>query len=174
MSGRLPDRIEPLVLAEAGRSFTGRIPLDRFQRIASQLLSTEGELVVEMEFGTDQAGIRYLAGHLRGTVQLRCQRCLTPMEMELENHFRLGLVHDEGQGQRLPPLYEPLVLASEPVAVAEIVEDEVILALPVAPMHVAPHPCAATADSKTGPAAEPASEQRENPFAVLAQLKRDS
>ena len=169
MLGRLPERIEPRVLAEAGRQFVGEIPLSAMQRVASQVMTAEGTAKVEVNFGIDAAGIRFLTGRVQCELQLTCQRCLGPMDFVVDTAFSLGLVVDEGHGQQLPSHYEPLILASEPMLMAEIVEDEVLLVLPVAAMHEAPHPCAAVTTREKQPEAK-----RENPFAVLAQLKRDS
>lgn len=169
MLSRLPERIEPLRLADAGRRFEGSIELAGLTRLAPLLISDQGRLEVSLVFDRDEAGTRYLAGEMRGHLQLTCQRCMQPMDFALDTRFRLGLVHGEEDGQRLPPSYEPLIVASEPMPTAQIVEDEVLLALPIVAMHEDPHPCAAPKQ------AEPLPEgmQRENPFAVLAQLKRD-
>lgn len=169
MLSRLPERIEPLRLADAGRRFEGSIDLAGLARLVPLLVTDEGQLQVSLEFDRDEAGIRYLAGQVRGRLRLICQRCMQPLDFEVDNRFRLGLVHGEEDGQRLPPSYEPLIVASEPMPTAQIVEDEVLLALPIVVMHQEPHPCAAPKQVEPLPEGM----QRENPFAVLAQLKRD-
>ncbi len=169
MLSRLPERIEPQILADAGRRFEGSIDLVRLTRLAPQLASDQGQLAVTVVFDRDPGGVRYMAGRVTGTLELLCQRCLGPMEFAVDSQFRLGLVHGEEDGQRLPSSYEPLIVASEPMSMAEIVEDEVILSLPIVAMHQEPHPCAVVKQQEPLPEGK----QRENPFAVLAQLKRD-
>jgi uncharacterized protein len=168
MLSRLPERIEPLVLAESGREFSGSLELAGLARLAPLLASQQGTLAVTLLLDRDEVGMRYLAGRVSGRLELACQRCLAPMEFALDSGFRLGLVRSEEEAQDLPAGYEPLLVAAEPMPLAEIVEDEVLLALPVVALHREPHPCAAQQQEPL-----PEGVQRENPFAVLAQLKRD-
>ena len=155
-------------MAEAGREFSGSLDLAGLARLAPLLVSQQGALNVQLTLDRDKAGIRFLAGRVRGQLELECQRCLGPMEFPLDSEFRLGLVRSEDEAERLPATYEPLLVGEEPLLLAEIVEDEVLLALPTVALHREPHPCAAQQ-----PEALPEGVQRENPFAVLAQLKRD-
>jgi len=64
--------------------------------------------------------------------------------------------------------YEPLLVTAEPANIADIVSDEVLLALPIVPLHRVSDGC--NADLKAYK--PPEDEQRENPFAVLAGLKQ--
>ncbi len=169
MLHRLPDRVEPWILAEAGREFSGGIGLAKMPRLMDALADSQGEIQVEIHFDRDEIGTRYMAGRITGELMLVCQRCLKPVEHEIDTEFRLALVHDEEQGKRLPSHYEPLMIAPGPMPLSELMEDEVLLALPIVAMHQSPHPCA---ESKS-PDPRPQGETRENPFAVLAQLKRE-
>ena len=86
----------------------------------------------------------------------------------LDVTFRLGLVHSPEQMQRLSDRYEPLLLTGEPASLAEVITDEVLLALPIVPLHSGVSTCRPpVTDCQT-----PADSKRENPFAVLATLKQ--
>jgi len=168
MSQRLPEFIEPLRLAESGRSLSGRIPLARFHRLAESLSSSEGEVDVVMDFGLDEQGRPCLLARIRVRLQVLCQRCLEPMDLPMELETRLQLVTSEGKEQALPEGFEALVVSESPFFLADIVEDELILALPLVPMHpddICP------ARAKSGFGMESDSENRESPFAVLETLK---
>jgi uncharacterized protein len=90
------------------------------------------------------------------------------MEYPLDATFRLGLVHSQEQMQRLSDRYEPLLITGEPASLVEVITDEVMLALPIVPLHSGASTCRPpAADYQT-----PASSRRESPFAVLAQLKQ--
>jgi uncharacterized protein len=168
MINHLPDRLDLYAAAEAGRVLRGRVELARLVRALPQLESPDGELEVSLELGRDEDGTRYLVGSVQGKLVLLCQRCLEPMEYPLDVTFRLGLVHSQEQIQGLSDRYEPLLLASEPASLAEVLTDEVLLALPIVPLHSGVSTCRPPAtDYQT-----PADSQRENPFAVLAQLKQ--
>jgi uncharacterized protein len=168
MINHLPDRLDLYAAAEAGRVLRGRVGLARLERALPQLESPEGELEVLLELGRDEDGTRYLAGSVQGRLVLLCQRCLEPMEYPLDVTFRLGLVHSQEQMQGLSDRYDPLLLTGEPASLAEVITDEVLLALPIVALHGGENTCQPpVTDYQT-----PANSQRESPFAVLAQLKQ--
>jgi uncharacterized protein len=168
MINHLPDRLDLYAAAEAGRVLRGMVKLASLARALPLLESREGELEVSLELGRDEDGTHYLAGSVQGRLALQCQRCLEPMEYPLDVTFRLGLVHTPEQMQHLSDRYEPLLLTGEPASLAEVITDEVLLALPIVPLHSGVGTCRPPAtDSQT-----PAGSRRENPFAVLAQLKQ--
>lgn len=160
----LPERIEPVGLADAGRSFRGEVPVSELMRLRPSLSSTDGVLRVELEFRRDERRVRILAGRIRGTVDLVCQRCLETLGFPLDIDFRLGIVADDAEVVRLPDGYEPLLVTGEPLQTFEVIEDEVLLAIPVIPLHEGVDSC------DSGYVNQPRAE-KENPFAVLAKLK---
>lgn len=168
MINHLPERLDLYAAAEAGRALRGRIKLASLERVLPLLVSREGELEVQLELARDEAGTHCLTGSVRGRVVLQCQRCLEPVEYPLNVVFRLGLVHSEEQMRRLTDRYEPLLLTGEPANLAEVITDEVLLALPIVCLHSDLSTCRTPAtDDRI-----PASARRESPFAVLAQLKQ--
>jgi uncharacterized protein len=168
MMNHLPDRLDLYAAAEAGRTLRGRIKLATLERALPLLASRAGELEVLLVLARDEDGTHYLTGSVQGRLMLQCQRCLEPMEYPLKVVFRLGLVHSEEQMRRLTNRYEPLFITGEPTNLAEVITDEVLLALPIAALHSNVSTCRppATEDQT------PPSGQRESPFAVLAQLKQ--
>lgn len=168
MTEHLPERLDLPAMAEAGRALRGRIPVARLERALPALVASDGELEVGLRLGKDPAGTRFMAVEISGEVMQTCQRCLQPVRVPLQLHSRLGLVHDEASAQSLPARYEPYVLTGEPANIAEIVTDEVLLALPLVPLHVDDSNCAAVTEDYR----PPADSKRENPFAVLAELKQ--
>ncbi len=123
-------------------------------------------------------------------VWLSCQRCLQPMAITLDLDRRLRFVHGESQAEALDADSEDDVLAlSRSLDLRELVEDELLLSLPLVPRHDScpqPLPVAITLEaheadqasadpeSADGPAENPAenpAEKRPNPFAALRGLK---
>jgi len=168
MIDHLPERLDLLATAEAGRVLRGRIPLASLERVVPVLSSSAGELQVCIKLGKDPDGTHYLSGTILGTVELQCQRCLEPLSMPLNLAFRLGIVRSNEAARALHERYEPLIVGGEPARVAEIVEDEVLLALPLVPAHGEDAQCHEFVKAYRSPE----SETRENPFAVLAGLKQ--
>lgn len=164
MLERLPVVIDPLRLAEAGSRFQGRLALAEFKRLAPSLHKVQGEVEVEVEFGRDTLHIAYLTGRLRVQLELVCQRCLQPMALPVDAGFALGLVTTDEAASELPENYEPLMVTG-PMTLAEIIEDELILVVPLVPMHPRNQcPAQRMVDDSNG--------KGPHPFAALAQLKR--
>ena len=145
----------------------GRIAVAGLERVLPSLISDQGELQVELDFGKDQDGTYFLAGTIQGEIILCCQRCMEGLTLPLDIRFRLGLLRDGGQVDSLSDRFEPLVVTAEPAYIADIVSDEVLLALPIVPLHKDSDECHAYMKAYKPPQGE----QRENPFAVLAGLK---
>jgi uncharacterized protein len=158
----LPEQIEPIGLADAGRSFRGELPLDACSRLLPLLTDAEGQLLqVQLVFHLDERRIRVLEGSIDGCLHLVCQRCLETLEFPLKLGIRLGIVASEDDIDRLPDGYEPLLVDGEPLKTADVVEDEILLAIPPVPLH-------AHCDSGYRNQPEP---EKDNPFSVLEKLK---
>lgn len=129
----------------------------------------EGAASVELSFGRDEEGLYGINGHVSACVELTCQRCLGPLRQTLDADVALGVITAEEQAINLPERYEPLLVQEERISLAELVEDELLLTLPVIPRHEEE-----TCEAAPAPELEPAPEehQQPNPFAVLAQLKK--
>lgn len=169
--GRLPERIDPYRFAETRRILEGWLDIASMRRLAGKLAEDTGEVKVQLEFGVDNEGVRYVRGRLQAVLVVTCQRCLGAMPFEVDTEVCLGMIADESLADRLEEPYEPLVVGDEPLYLRDIIEDELILALPVVARH-ADAGCAG--ETSTEPEEEQASgsgEERENPFAALAKLK---
>jgi uncharacterized protein len=166
MSQHFPDLFDPRRFADLGKHFAGKIPLASFSRLAALLVDYAGYADFELSFQREgqRAVIR---GRVRAELQLECQRCRGPMAFTAVSDICLAAVEVLDEVERLPEAYEPLLLEAPTVKLVELLEDELLLSLPQVPMHE-PWECAA------GQASEPpqASAAKDNPFAVLAELKR--
>ncbi len=165
---RLPQQIDPFRLAETGRSLAGPLPLAGLDRLAPLLAADGGEVEVELSFARAPQGGHVAEGTVRGRLRLVCQRCLQPVTVEVDIPVRLAFVHHEAEMAGLGPEYEPCLVGEDALRLADMVEDELLLALPQVPMHP---PEACPAARVAAPETEPEPE-REHPFAALAQLKK--
>jgi uncharacterized protein len=164
MLNRLPEQIEPLRLAEVGRGFQGEVAVSALSRLAPDLHTREGALRVELHFGLDERCVYALTGRIEGELELTCQRCLEPIRIPLGIELKLGIVTSEDEAEQLPEGYEMLLVGQDPMVLAELVEDEVILALPRIPRHADPKQCVIQTEVVRA-------EEKANPFAVLKDLK---
>jgi uncharacterized protein len=108
-----------------------------------------------------------MKGSIQGEVMLKCQRCLENMSLPLDLVFRLGLVASDEAANALSDRYEPLLVTAEPAYIADVIAEEVLLAIPIVPRHSDSVDCQEFVKDYM----PPQSEQRKNPFAVLAGLK---
>ena len=168
MKDHLPERLDLLASADAGRVLQGRMKLASLPRLSPALSSTDGELEVCLRLGQDPDGTRCLRGTIRGDIQLQCQRCLEPLAMALELGFCLGIVSDQASMEVLHERYEPILAGAEPASITDIVTDEVLLALPLVPAHADRGECHEFVREYLP--SEP--QQRKGPFAALAELKQ--
>jgi len=172
MSKHMPDFINPVRAAEGRHSIAGQLAFARMTRLAQVVENRESSADVVLAFAIDEQGIPHVRGQVHGEVVLICQRCLESMTVPIDIEMDLGIVTSDEAAKRLPERYDPLVVSGQPLSVAELVEDEILLALPAIPRH----------DGETCTAAKTAIPQKRrddaasdepaaNPFAVLAQLK---
>ena len=173
MKDRLPEHIEPLRLARTQRLLQGRLPLVRMARLADSIEDDAGDIDVTLKFDVDTSGIAWMEGHLVGTLPLRCQRCMQQLLMPIDVVFRLAMIESESEIEQLGEQYEPLLLDDSLVSVVELVEDELLLALPIVPKHETAECNAGDLDEEiVEEVREVKPEPKKNPFAALADLKR--
>lgn len=155
--------IDGLEFARLGRQCMGKTPARSFPRLRDQLVDGSGEIDWQVLGEQDRDGKCFLVLRLSGVLRLRCQRCLSGVDENLAVVSRLLLV-PAGQAWPDEELAEDgfdAVEAGKEMALAPMIEDEVLLALPIAPRH-------GSCDLP-----KPVHEEQEtSPFAVLAKLKK--
>ena len=167
MSPDLPLTIEPGRLARKGAMIAGQYAIQDMQRLGGLLHDRSGQVMFRLEFTHDDGQrVTFIMGNIRANLKLVCQRCLGGMELNIDNPVYLGVAIDQAAADRLPDDCEPLMTGDEPVSLAALIEDELILALPIAAMHDK-NECQAT-KLLTGIN----SKRQDNPFAVLKTLRK--
>ncbi len=125
--------LEPM--AGRGTVLEGEIPLEKLHRLTPLLESARGSVKAALRFRQDERGWPIIALEYETAVRLVCQRCLEPVEYELEDRVEFAVLESPAMAQHLPEEYEPLVLEDERFSPAMLVEDELIIALPLVPRH---------------------------------------
>jgi uncharacterized protein len=168
MSGGLPALVEPFGCVERGVRFQARIPLAGLPRLREALAGDDGDATVDLAFGRDAEGHATLTGRVQAALALRCERCLEPLTLDVDAPLALGLVETDAEAARLPAELDPLVVEGG-LSLAEVVEDELILAVPIVPRH-GEGTCPSRLAERYRPG--PEAPREESPFAVLERLKR--
>jgi len=163
----IPEHIDPFRFAEQSLALDGAVKLAGMERLCSNLSSNEGAVNVQLRFGIDDQGLTFLHGHLEGTLMLRCQRCMEPYSYGIMSDFSLGIVNTLEEANALPGHYEPALVQDSHIALRELIEDELILNLPIIPRH-APDECTVKLPLKDSEWEEG---EGGSPFRILESLK---
>ncbi len=173
MPKHFPDRVDPWRLVEREQIIQGRIALVSMGRLLTLLNDRGGteEASFRLSFYRNQERRAVIRCEISATLSLTCQRCLGLMSVPVEIDSMLALVDGLEEAERLPEELEPLMLTDEGLLqVRELLEDELLLAVPDAPKH-REKDCVLKTDGFTDvPAAENA-QAKANPFDILAVLK---
>lgn len=143
----------------------GVLAVKNMTRVTPELAGTEGDLDVDLEVHRGLAGDS-MRGSVRGDIRLVCRSCQQPFDHRLDLRIDLALVRSEEEEARVLQDREPYLVIDDRLPLHELVEDEVVLALPMMPR------CETCENAVIGAVPEQREgEQRPNPFAQLKKLK---
>ncbi len=158
--------IDSLEFARRQDCLSGHLRLGALQRLNDVLFDADGHL--DYQIAGEMAGNNaFLKLRIGGPLRLTCQRCLGPMEFDLEVSNQVMLIEsgapwpEDGQFGGLEDETCDAIEASRELDLLPLLEEEIILALPIAPRHEACQPPAEADLSRSV-----------SPFAQLARLKR--
>lgn len=159
----LPGRIDPHRLAASDGLIEGEVSLAQLPRLAGVTLLGPRRETARLSLRFSQDGQRrvVMTGSLRARLQLRCQRCLEPVDWAVDAAVHLVAVADEEAAAQVPRESDPVLVSAEGLDLHALVEDELILALPI----VARCENARCSQQQTNTGGGGASN---NPFAALA------
>jgi uncharacterized protein len=168
----LPETANFVRQVELNRTFEGVYPISKFARLGELLLRDEGYVTVKLEF-TRSVGIASLRGKVSAKLLVECQRCLQPVETEVSGSFKFALVHSEDEFELLPEEFEPYLIEGEEQSIIDLVEDELLLSLPMVTIHEEACSEFMSKQNEEVRAAIEAEKVAGNPFAALKALKED-
>jgi uncharacterized protein len=134
MSGGLPATIEPIRLADKGVDLRGEISLQGMTRLEASLRDKSGTASVDLAFrrDTDRGG-RRVTGTISASLVVTCERCLEPLPLDLTADVDFLIVSADA-GRETDDTVDALEVEG-PMALRDLVENELVLALPMIPMH---------------------------------------
>lgn len=142
----LPKTIDPWRLIKKHAELIGDLPLREFPRL--QAMHDQGAQMahVELFFQITKEGVPLIKGKVQATLQLICERCNDAMEYKMEQSIMLSPVKDDEAAKRLPGDIDPLLLTETDTVLAQIIEDEILLNLPMVTKHDDAHCTGALSD----------------------------
>jgi uncharacterized protein len=165
----LPEYLDFAQKARNGCEIQGFWPINRLNRLAELVQPDEGNIEAELVF--DQQGKqKVITGHVSASLKLTCQRCAQAMDYPLDAEFKLALISDEAHADRIPDDCEPFLLTDDRMSLPALLEEEILLAMPLVAMHE--HDCSDYLQMQRKQEQEEAASaaEKENPFAALKDL----
>lgn len=171
-----PKRLDIKAFVQSSTHLTGHDSLLTYERLAQEAQGLHPDLQVdwqatgELRAAAGEAGEAWLHLQAQATLPMVCQRCMGPVDMPLAVDRSFRFVADEATAEALDDdTEEDLLAISREFDLHALIEDELLMALPVVPRHdICPEPVpmkVVDADF------EAASAEKPNPFAALAGLR---
>jgi uncharacterized protein len=179
MSREYPDWISPERAAEGKRVFGGTVSLSRMKRLAPLLVSADGEATFVAAFRRDIDKHVIVDLQVEAALPLICQASLEVYDEQVKRHSELVVIeHDHEQGDRSqdkwPESYEPVKSENGRLAVASLVEEELLLGLPQIPRKPGMEKVVYSTGGEVPESTAPQQKGKKNPFAALQDmLERD-
>jgi uncharacterized protein len=146
----------------------GVTPVAEMTRLAAECADPSGSISWNIQGGQTKQGYPSLTLSVAGTVQLVCQRCLTPFGYEIDSSTMLVLGKNDEDADEIEEVLDDesidVIVGSTTCDLMQLLEDEALLALPQAPKHeVCP-------DTKL---MDSLKSEKVSPFAALKNLKSE-
>lgn len=174
------NRLEIKAFAHQNAALEGELPLGQLARLLAEDQRGEAAAAEPVRWVLDGEWVESTGGpgqawlhlHAETQVQLQCQRCMRPVDVAVESSRSFRFVKDEATAAALDDESEEDVLVLAPqIDALELIEDELLMALPLVPMHErCPEPLAAPVPDEALPST--GQDDKPHPFAALARLKR--
>lgn len=168
-SQQIPQRLDPFKYIGGGLELAGSIALESLTRLDGLLVNQEGEVKISLRFFRDEQKIAVISGEIEAQVALICQRCTDTDKVLIASEFRFALLRKEQDMQNLSQGYEPLILEEAELDVYELIEEELILSLPL--VHYHDDGVCSELFKKSFGQIDVVTEEKPNPFSVLEKLK---
>ncbi len=178
MSALPQQLVNPFKQASLGAEYRGELSFDGMPRLQALLVAESGGSVnYRLRFSQPQSRKFCLEGTIEAVVELPCQRCFRSSQHEIASGFRFALVESDAEIALVAEGWEPLLVDEERISLVALLEEELLLSLPAVATHHDKALCAGSdwqswiereADRKL----KADNAEEENPFAVLADLKK--
>ncbi|MDD9895307.1 MAG: YceD family protein [Gammaproteobacteria bacterium] len=151
----------------------GSVALEKLPRFKDALASQQGHVSVALSFSVNESGQKVIQGKLFAEVAVTCQRCLEPLAIQLRDDIYLAVLEEEAEVAKLDPELDPWLCAEHKLVLAELVEEQLMLCMPIVNYHEN-QACLEKLDyvhSQNEADTAQSGMATENPFSVLKALK---
>ena len=173
MTNDLPLQFDPVLFAKQGRKVSGQIAAKELPRVAEAALKADDSIInVTMSFSVSSLQFPMVQGTIEGSIVQTCQRCLQDAEVKIDQQFELLLINPQSLELASKEGYELFEYEGQFISTLELIEDEILLAMPIVVKHQDINECDPKA-RKWLQQRKPteAATKRNNPFESLKNLK---
>ena len=163
--GPKPLDVDRMADGQADIDFT--VSLADLPRLRSRFESVGGAVSGHVHFSRD-SGFAVAEIRMTGTATLQCQRCMGSMVVPVDTGTRVALLSAEADAGRVPDDLEPVLAPGGRISVDDLVEEELMLFLPIVPRHESETECGVVESAPQ--VADEGPETTQKPFAQLADL----
>ncbi len=177
MSDALDKRFDLDRLVGQRANVSGELTASRLRRVLELHELNTRDLTAELHLDGHAEGKIRVTGRIQGAVEVVCQRCLEPFEWVVDNKVALMVMDADQLSIEIPEGFEAFVPEQQSFTGIDIVEEELLLVLPMSPTHQDESMCGNLIEKinesrSSNDEAEDASEQSTRPFEILKQLKK--
>ena len=135
-TGALPKQLDLRGLAARGVHIEGTVSPEDLPRLADSGIAIVESGSAAFDFRRDEEARYVVAVSVEARVVMQCQRCLSDMEVPVKSASLMACVWSDEEAAALPATYEPLIV-DDAADLSDIAEEEILLAIPVSPIHEA-------------------------------------
>ncbi len=182
MSGMLLGSEDLFAMAMRHSAINCELPASALSRVAET--ADDGTLQVDLAVEVGDADQILVSGKVDGILALQCQRCLEPVKVPVSIDVKLAVAASESAPA--PAGYEQVTGDARTLLLRDLLEDDILLALPPVPMHLDPADCGELAalmndyrltesadEDAAGEGPTEDGDQKRHPFAILKKLQSD-
>lgn len=167
MSAARSDQVNAIELAGRSATLERELGLKQFPRLVEAGALDGTSVRAALAFARFE-GRATISLQVKGSVLLTCQRCMRPCECRIDDAARLVVVADGDEP--LPEGYEAAVGDAERLSLSELIEEQVLLGMPLVPMHEDQAGCGGAAATSTAVEVVSTAEKKQRPFENLREM----
>ena len=134
-SVKLPRQVDFEKMAQNRAHLAGSLELTEFVRLLPSLANEQGKVTIDLIFSRDPKGSAHCVGEVTLECNLQCQRCLQPYLHTQKAPIGLTAVKDHDAALGIESTMEPIITGGESIALVDMIEDELLLVMPLIPKH---------------------------------------
>jgi uncharacterized protein len=121
-----------------------RLSACTYRKASSQDNGEQAELTVKLKFDFGPEDFSRVGLSITGCLNLKCQRCLEPLTWPVQIETRLTMLDSDVQTELLESPFDSVLIGVDGLDLVSVIEDEILAALPMVPIHSDESPCQPT------------------------------